>query len=246
MADPKPEIRIACVGDSVTFGWGVSYEESYPARLERLLIERGRSVEVLNAGVPAMKPGTIWKWAVDQFSVWNPDLILVARRPDYSGQKSEELAIEELVTAVRAIAVPAGDKGVRVALILPPVSTFDIRGSPGLPKGSPSIGMLWRPMHPVMDLTEAFRTEAKALNTGVRLQVQGSVQKMFQAPGNQMLLEVDAGEQLAEEIIAEFEANPNMYETLFFDAGHPTSDGLKLFAEEVESFLIAEGLVRAQ
>ena len=37
------------------------------------------------------------------------------------------------------------------------------------------------------------------------------------------------------------EANPNMYETLFFDAGHPTSDGLKLFAEEVESFLIAEG-----
>ena len=111
LADPKPEIRIACVGDSVTFGWGVSYEESYPARLERLLIERGRSVEVLNAGVPAMKPGTIWKWAVDQFSVWNPDLILVARRPDYSGQKSEELAIEELVTAVRAIAVPAETKG---------------------------------------------------------------------------------------------------------------------------------------
>ena len=46
LEDPKPEIRIACVGDSVTFGWGVSYEESYPARLERLLIERGRSVRV--------------------------------------------------------------------------------------------------------------------------------------------------------------------------------------------------------
>ena len=182
LEDPKPEIRIACVGDSVAFGWGVSYEESYPARLERLLIERGRSVEVLNAGVPAMKPGTIWKWAIDQFSVWNPDLILVARRPDYSGQKSEDQAIEELVNAVRAIAVPAADKGVRVALILPPVSTFDVRGSQVYQREEQLLTAALVPQGgPVVDLTEAFRSEAKALNTGVRLQVQGGVQKMFQA-----------------------------------------------------------------
>ena len=194
---------------------------------------------MLNAGVPAMKPGTIWIWAIDQFSVWNPDLILVARRPDYSGQKSEDQAIEELVNAVRAIAVPAADKGVRVALILPPVSTFDVRGSQVYQREEQLLTAALVPQGiPVVDLTEAFRSEAKALNTGVRLQVQGGVQKMFQAPGNQLLIEAEGGDQLSETIIAEFEANPTMYETLFFDAGHPTSDGLKLFAEEVESFLI--------
>ena len=86
-----------------------------------------------------------------------------------------------------------------MALILPPVSTFDIRGSQVYQKEAQALEQALAPYGiPVMDLTEAFRTEAKALNTGVRLQVQGSVQKMFQAPGNQMLLEVDAGEQLAE------------------------------------------------
>jgi lysophospholipase L1-like esterase len=55
---PKPEgvIRVLCLGDSGTFGWGVGDEETYPAQLESFLnawAEKpaGFRFEVINAGV---------------------------------------------------------------------------------------------------------------------------------------------------------------------------------------------------
>lgn len=45
-------VRIGCVGDSHTFGWGVEESETWPVQLERVLRERGYDVEVLNFGVP--------------------------------------------------------------------------------------------------------------------------------------------------------------------------------------------------
>ncbi|MEO2023004.1 MAG: GDSL-type esterase/lipase family protein [Pirellulaceae bacterium] len=54
----QSDIRIACLGDSFTFGYGVQGEDSYPARLQHQL--RGRlgqeSVAVLNAGVTSYSP----------------------------------------------------------------------------------------------------------------------------------------------------------------------------------------------
>lgn len=50
---PPAAFRIVCLGDSLTFGEGVHEEDTYPARLERLLGESmtGRTVQVINAGV---------------------------------------------------------------------------------------------------------------------------------------------------------------------------------------------------
>lgn len=57
---PKPsqEVRILCVGDSGTFGWGVNDENAYPAALERLLdswsdqaLGGKLDFDVVNAGV---------------------------------------------------------------------------------------------------------------------------------------------------------------------------------------------------
>ncbi|MCP5065975.1 MAG: SGNH/GDSL hydrolase family protein, partial [bacterium] len=53
----KPEegvFRIAALGDSHLFGWGVSYEHTFLALLEARLAERfpSRSFEALNLGVP--------------------------------------------------------------------------------------------------------------------------------------------------------------------------------------------------
>lgn len=46
-------IRVVCIGDSSTFGWGVDDEYTYPrlleSRLQRLM---GREVEVFNLGIP--------------------------------------------------------------------------------------------------------------------------------------------------------------------------------------------------
>lgn len=47
--------RVVCLGDSITFGEGVRYDDTYPARLEATLSKSrpGRRVEVINAGVQA-------------------------------------------------------------------------------------------------------------------------------------------------------------------------------------------------
>jgi lysophospholipase L1-like esterase len=45
------DLRVLCLGDSITFGWGVRYEEAYPTLLAELLREAQpeREVSVLNA-----------------------------------------------------------------------------------------------------------------------------------------------------------------------------------------------------
>jgi lysophospholipase L1-like esterase len=50
--------RVLCVGDSITYGFNVDQEDTYPRQLERLLRARhtGRPIEVLNTGVPG------WSW----------------------------------------------------------------------------------------------------------------------------------------------------------------------------------------
>ncbi len=48
---PEKAFRIVAFGDSLTAGYGLSLEESYPALLEKELSQRGMSVEVINSGV---------------------------------------------------------------------------------------------------------------------------------------------------------------------------------------------------
>ncbi len=44
--------RVACLGDSVTFGYGLPREMAYPARLAALLAGRGGRSEVMNVSLP--------------------------------------------------------------------------------------------------------------------------------------------------------------------------------------------------
>ena len=46
-----PRKNIVCFGDSITAGYGLDYGQSYPAALERLLVQRGYHYEVKNQGV---------------------------------------------------------------------------------------------------------------------------------------------------------------------------------------------------
>lgn len=48
---PSGRTRILMLGDSITFGWGVTCEETSSKRLERLLKEQGFDVEVINTGI---------------------------------------------------------------------------------------------------------------------------------------------------------------------------------------------------
>ena len=76
--------RILCLGDSVTYGFNVGQDATYPARLERMLSRKhpGRRFEVINAGVPG------WSWVqgaaflLRDGLALRPDLIVAAHGTD--------------------------------------------------------------------------------------------------------------------------------------------------------------------
>jgi acyl-CoA thioesterase-1 len=47
----EPPVRIVALGDSLTAGYGLPAQATFPAKLERALKAKGLAVEVLNAGV---------------------------------------------------------------------------------------------------------------------------------------------------------------------------------------------------
>lgn len=76
------ETRILCLGDSFTFGLGVSYWETYPKFFEKILAGDGRTVSVVNGGTGGyaanayeflMKTGLSFKpdWVIEQIYVGN-------------------------------------------------------------------------------------------------------------------------------------------------------------------------------
>ena len=103
----------SALGDSVTFGWGVPDDQTARAAL------RASGGPVLNAGVPAMKPGS---GVLGCTARPEPDLVLFTQRPDHSMPD----AFGGFVRAVRRVTAAAPAP---VGVLLPPVSTFDVRGA---------------------------------------------------------------------------------------------------------------------
>jgi lysophospholipase L1-like esterase len=76
-------VRILGLGDSFTFGWGVSLEKTYLKQLEETLYQAtGRPVETINTGVPG--------WGLNQYYIclkefgtqFAPDIVVVGYWPD--------------------------------------------------------------------------------------------------------------------------------------------------------------------
>jgi lysophospholipase L1-like esterase len=77
---PPDTIRILSLGDSRTFGWGMSDEETYSRRLEKLLQERAggsRRVEVINAGVNAWSYPQLLVYFREVALAYQPDIVVV-------------------------------------------------------------------------------------------------------------------------------------------------------------------------
>ncbi|MCL4786371.1 MAG: SGNH/GDSL hydrolase family protein [Verrucomicrobia bacterium] len=103
---PAGAFRILSLGDSRTFGWGLSDEETYSRRLEDLLQQRvgaNRKVEVINAGVNA--------WSYPQMLVYfreeglrlAPDAVIVGEAnlwTQFSEQNSAEF-VDKFLGRVR-------------------------------------------------------------------------------------------------------------------------------------------------
>lgn len=78
---PKPEgvFRIIALGDSVTFGWGVREEDTYPAQLGELLaaLHPDQRFEVINAGVSGYGTWQESAWLQQMAGQLQPDLVVV-------------------------------------------------------------------------------------------------------------------------------------------------------------------------
>jgi acyl-CoA thioesterase-1 len=139
-ADYKDKIRVACVGDSITFGSGVKDREvnNYPAQLGRML---GEKWEVRNFGVSGAtmlrkgdKPYDKQK-AYNDALAWKPDVVVIKlgtndskpqnwkHKQDFAGDaRAMALAFRQVNPAVRVflcLPVPAypGNFGIRDEVI---------------------------------------------------------------------------------------------------------------------------------
>ncbi len=81
--------RILFLGDSITFGPGLEYHETIPARLGRFL---GPRVEVINAGVPGMSIKDEVDLLAERVKMVAPDLVLLGF---YMNDISRSIVIEE-------------------------------------------------------------------------------------------------------------------------------------------------------
>lgn len=226
----KAGFRIVCLGDSVTFGWGVTHAQSYPARLGEAL-----GVEVINTGVPAMKPSSMAAFASTALAELQPDLVLFTRRPNHMSPDP----YRDFLTAVQQVRKAAPDTA--LAVVMPPVSTFDPMGSQIYEKEAKRVADMVRPV-PVLDLTPAFRAALPL--PGIVMETDGQSQRVFQLPGRTRLLEVAApAHGLAPEIVSLFEDDTTMAEPLFFDGGHPDDPGFVVFVDALVPWLREQGLV---
>jgi hypothetical protein len=81
-AVPKPPslYRIMLLGPSFAFGWGVNYSDSFSNHLRLMLQEngfaKGKTIEFINAGVPAMPFGNQLNWYKHEGRQFKPDLLI--------------------------------------------------------------------------------------------------------------------------------------------------------------------------
>jgi lysophospholipase L1-like esterase len=76
LSDPGAPV-VLCLGDSHTYGAGVTAAEAYPAQLEALLRARGYRVNVVNLGVPGMNTSEIRRALPGWLKRFSPVAVIV-------------------------------------------------------------------------------------------------------------------------------------------------------------------------
>ncbi len=76
-ADVQGDPVILTIGDSFTYGYGVSYEESYPAQLQELLRKTHPNAVVINAGIVGHDTQTAHDLLVRVYDHYRPDWVIL-------------------------------------------------------------------------------------------------------------------------------------------------------------------------
>jgi len=216
--------RIIAIGDSVTHGWGVSYDESYPQQLEKMLNAEGLKAEVINAGVPANPVSVMVKWCTKIAPKMKPDIIIWTRRSNQQGP-------QPIISYARAVQQCQRATGAVMIVALPPISTFDVKGSAiWQTERNHLAAAIGGGAKIVMDLTPYFRKQQEG--RGEILEKRGNKLAVVDQETGRVWLEAHpTPHDLPSEIYALFEKEPTVREALFFDEGHPDAEGFTVFAK---------------
>jgi hypothetical protein len=216
--------RIIALGDSVTHGWGVADADTYPNQLADRLRREGHDVEILNAGVPSNTDVAMQRWCVRKAPAFKPDIVIWTRRVHQQGPNPHG-------TYNQGVKACKQSTGAEVIVVLPPVSTFDVRGSQNWSQESARVKSdLKAVASSIIEMTPLFR--AAQAGRGVVLETRGlKLAVVDQTTGVPMIEVPPLRRDLPHEIYALFEANPQIREPLFFDDGHPDEEGFGVFAD---------------
>lgn len=97
---PKDVFRILGIGDSFTYGYGASFEETFLYRLEKMLNQRQNNhqkIEIIKAGIPVFFP-ELERIFLEYYGIkYQPDLVLTVFLPNdvvdtYFGKESLKLS----------------------------------------------------------------------------------------------------------------------------------------------------------
>ncbi|HTJ78688.1 MAG TPA: GDSL-type esterase/lipase family protein [Rariglobus sp.] len=155
--DYKDVIRVACVGDSITDGWGVGHDWDYPSQLGRMLRDKWWVVNFGASGTTMLKNGDDPYWKHGQYQnalSFNPDVVIIALGTNDMKEKNWAKKTEffgnykEMIETFRAL--PSKPL---VYLCLPPPVTKD--------------GVLTIPMTRPAEIGTAIRQFATAMSCDV-------------------------------------------------------------------------------
>ena len=231
---PKTSLRIVCVGDSVTFGWGVADPDTYPNLLEQEL-----GIDVINTGVPALKPEHIEAYIASFVETLEPNIVLVAMRPNWMTPNP----LDSYTKTMRRIQYSLAKKNIHMGLILPPLASFDPKGRSNNGREVQHIRQSLNDLA-FLDLTPIF--DEGLPNGGVSLMIESGKQKVIDRVTGKILVEgtlPPPPRSLAPEIVDLFESDDSIKEPLFFDGGHPDKEGFVLFGKAVASWVTDQGWI---
>ena len=103
---PAGTFRILSLGDSRTFGWGLSQRETYSDRFGQLWQARlgsSNKVEVINAGVNAWSYSQMLVFYRDFATAWQPDLVILGEANLWTqfSEQNSEVFVKQFMSRVR-------------------------------------------------------------------------------------------------------------------------------------------------
>ncbi len=240
--------RVVCMGDSITFGWGVREAEGY-VRVAEGEVNRSRGDEaprheMINAGVPGYGLDVILRYLERDILALQPDLVTVCKL----GNLRADDPLADFRDKLAAVAALGREHGFAVAFLCPPRSTFDRwpltpRFRDAMEAEAAEQGAIFVDFMTLFDEAAAAR--------GLVVEVDGETQRLVNMDGGERSIEVEVtyrkfgpdADPLAPELY-EFMDHSKLAEALIYDDGHPDEEGHRLMGEYLAERLLEADLGR--